>query len=415
MPTHGQPKSASRLLVHLGLLVAVGCGASQPSDSSSRALDRPHLDDDVRFGFTVAASERHIAVAAPHAASAGHPSAGTVFVFDRHTLTLVSTVAAPDPADDAVFGYAIALDADRLLVGAPRMTVDGKTLAGAAYLFDAASGRFLRRLTAVPPQANDELGSSVGLHGDDAVVGAPGSAVLDHAHAGIVHLFDVVSGTVRRSLHLPEPVSSMVLGQSLAVAGDAVLVGAPVATSGGFEQAGSVFVFDVATGGLRATLREPTPGAMNQMGTALAGDGVTAVVGAPNATVGGRKRAGAAYVFDLATGAVQHSLQDAANPADGELFGYAVALFEKVVIVGAPHAPAQDTASAGAVYVFDRATGRLLARLTEPRPSTGADFGLAVTGTRDDIVVGAQNGRGASGRGATYAFPTPVEQRPSVP
>ena len=91
--------------------------------------------------------------------------------------------------------------------------------------------------------------------------------------------------------------------------------------------------------------------------------------------------------------------------AAGELFGYSTALLEKVVVVGAPHADAHGTDLGGAVYVFDRATGGLLARLTEPRPSSGADFGVAVGGVHDEIVVGAQKGRSPNGRGAAYAFP----------
>jgi len=403
----GQPKTALRQLLHLGLLFSIGCRATEPSGPPPRSIVGPRFEGNALFGYAVAASGDHIAVAAPHAGLSGRSDAGAVFMFDRRSLSLVATIEPPDGADNTVFGFAIALDAGRLLVGAPRATVDGKAIAGAAYLFDAASGRLLHRLTDVPPQADGELGSSVGLHGDEALVGAPGSAVLGREHAGMVEVFDGGSGTLRRSLHLPEPEAAMVLGQSLAIAGDLILVGAPQASSGSLVQAGTVIVFDAASQIVRV-LREPTPGAMHQFGKAISGSGTTVVIGAPNATVGGRERAGAAYVVDLATGAVEHRLHDVANPAEGELFGYSVALLEQVVVVGAPHGDARGTALGGAVYVFDRATGRQLARLIEPRPTGGADFGIAVGGLRDEIVVGAQNARGANGRGAAYAFPTEV-------
>src|SRR5207253_214423 len=84
-------------------------------------------------------------------------------------------------------------------------------------------------------------------------------------------------------------------GSAVAIAGSAVLIGAPFDDTGAAD-AGIAYLFDAASGVVLATFENPTPAPGDQFGASLAADGNLVVVGswlddtaAPNA--------GAVYVF----------------------------------------------------------------------------------------------------------------------
>jgi len=65
----------------------------------------------------------------------------------------------------------------------------------------------------------------------------------------------------------------------VAVSGNTVVVGAPWDDTGASD-AGSAYVFDATTGGLLRTLNNPTPAASDYFGNSVAVSGNTVVVGA---------------------------------------------------------------------------------------------------------------------------------------
>src|SRR5439155_9053664 len=92
------------------------------------------------------------------------------------------------------------------------------------------------------------------------------------------------------------------------------------------------------------------------------------------------------------------------SPAAGDLFGAAVALAGPRVVIGAPSA-AGGASEAGAAYVFDRASGNLLATIQNPTPDRGDQFGSAVAIAGENVLVGAQlDDTGALDTGAAYLF-----------
>jgi len=97
--------------------------------------------------------------------------------------------------------------------------------------------------------------------------------------------------------------------------------------------------------------------------------------------------AGAAYLFRRDTATLDRTFQSPA-PAAGDLFGAAVALAGPRVVIGAPSAAGGAT-EAGAAYVFDRASGNLLATIPNPTPDSGDQFGSAVAIAGENVLVGA--------------------------
>src|SRR5207245_6966612 len=100
----------------------------------------------------------------------------------------------------------------KILIGAP-LDGSGGSEAGAAYLFDPASGDF-RRLQKDQPAAGDLFGTSVAALGPYLAVGAPGDDT-GAPDAGAVYLFDQ-AGRLLQAFRNPSPDPGDRFGFSLA-------------------------------------------------------------------------------------------------------------------------------------------------------------------------------------------------------
>src|SRR6059058_4898486 len=307
------------------------------------------------------------------------------------------TLLDPTPADDDFFGSAVTFAGGQLLVGA-RFDDTAADDAGAAYLLDPVTGALVATLEAPSAAASDQLGSAVAALGGDLFIGAPHFNDSGAAHAGTVFVFR--GGTVS-VLSKPTPTFDDLFGFALAAAGNTVIVGAPFDGSGA-PGAGAAYLFDAATGVLAHTLPNPTPQDYDLFGNAVAAAGGIVVVGAPFDDTT-KPNAGSAYVFDAATGALRHTLQ-APHPREGDLFGSAVAASDSTIVVGAPF---DDTvaANAGAVHLFDAATGALLHTLLNPASDVDSRFGSAVAIAGGAVLIGAPfDDTGAADAGIAYLF-----------
>ena len=118
---------------------------------------------------------------------------------------------------------------------------------------------------------------------------------------------------------------------------------------------------------------------------AIAGN--TAVVGAYTDDAGATD-AGTAYLFDATTGNLLRTL-DNPNPAVSDAFGVSVGISGNTVAVGANSADI-GAVNAGAVYLFDAATGAQLQMLNNPT-LTWDNFGISVSVVGSGVVVGASS------------------------
>ncbi len=325
----------------------------------------------------------------------------------------VAVAAAPTPlvglraltrpvgSFDSTFGRAVAVAGGQVLVGDPGHFGGD----GAAYLFDARTGASLRTLDGVsydPPL----LGRHLGFLGDAPLVGGYEAFLLfDGAPAD--------PGRIFREPDSGDDNPPIGFGRALAAL-DAthVLVGYPYGTNA----PGRVLVIDAATGAITATLTAPTPAVGDHFGHAIALTPTTILVGAPFGDFYGDtvqhagSEAAAVHVFDRATLAWRRSLAPPAG-GTGSLFGHAVAAHGPTVVVGAPgeHPEAERE---GAAYFFDLATGAMIRRIANPRAPFFYDtFGFSVAALPDRVVVGApwdntaeELGWDLPGAGSVYAF-----------
>jgi FG-GAP repeat/IPTL-CTERM motif len=147
-------------------------------------------------------------------------------------------------------GQSAAIDGNRIVLGAP-WTDSGQYLSGAAfvYRFDAVSSIWLLEQELVPPTGSDTnglFGVAVGIDQDVIVVGALSSGTGDTVRGGaaFVFRFDLKSSSWIFDQHLDSPLIRQGdnFGQTLGIEGEDIVVGAFGATAGG-EFAGRVHIF----------------------------------------------------------------------------------------------------------------------------------------------------------------------------
>ncbi len=269
------------------------------------------------------------------------------------------------------FGLRVALDGDVAVVGADLHDSEGFNAGGAyVFRFDDRSRRWKReaKLTASDADSLDFFGWWVAVSGDVIVVGATGDDErAPSAGAAYVFRYDAASRDWNEEAKLTASDAAFAdgFGRSVAVSGDAVLVGSQFADNAE-QDSGSGYVFrrNPASGlwEQEAKLTASDGGFRDNLGVSAAIDGNVAILGAHSESRGALVAPGAAYVFRLddRSGEWRQEAKLTASDAESaDFFGISVALESDVALVGAfrndnasPDDPGFDSGSAY-VYRFD--------------------------------------------------------------
>ena len=129
-------------------------------------------------------------------------------------------------------------------------------------------------------------------------------------------------------------------------------------------------------------------------GYSVSVDGNRVVVGAYTEGDAGGTQSGKAYIFDVTTGSLLHTLHNpnAYSTSDGDYFGYSVAISGNYAIIGSGYEDDDGGIESGKVYIFDATTGSLLHTLHNPNAygtSYTDYFGSSVAISGNRVVVGA--------------------------
>jgi hypothetical protein len=245
-----------------------------------------------------------------------------------------------------------------------------------------------------PGTGSPSSGTTVGLFGESLavggtylVVGAPNETSSSLAAAGNVYVFSSSSGTLLRTLTSPAPQKLGSFGWAVAVSGNLAIVGAPGENASGKLAAGHVYAYSLTTGKLVYTLSSPNAQFAGEFGGVLATSGSLLAVGAvnENTTLG---FAGRAYVYNATTGSLIGSLKSPNPDFEGE-FGSTVYATPSYVIVGAQNETVSGSLGAGNVYVFSASSLALVKTLSSPNAQLNGEFGFSLAGTGSELVVGA--------------------------
>ena len=290
-----------------------------------------------------------------------HADSLTVTVNEPPPPTPPNKLLAADGAADDYFGYSVAVSGDRIVVGA-YLDDDSGTSSGSAYLFesDGAGGWSQTKLLAADGAAGRGFGSSVAIAGDRIVVGASGDDD-NGSGSGSAYVFepDGAGGWSQTKLLASDGAGSGDFdigdrfGSSVAIAGDRVVVGAFGDNDNG-RDSGSAYVFEAdGAGGWSETKLLASDGAVSHFfgeSVAIAGDRI--VVGAPFADDNG-SNSGSAYVFEPdGAGGWSETKLLASDGAASDIFGYSVAISGDRVVIGAP-LDDDNGSDSGSAYVFD--------------------------------------------------------------
>eukprot|EP00002_Diphylleia_rotans_P040871 TRINITY_DN9816_c0_g1_i5.p1 TRINITY_DN9816_c0_g1~~TRINITY_DN9816_c0_g1_i5.p1 ORF type:complete len:1324 (+),score=127.65 TRINITY_DN9816_c0_g1_i5:119-4090(+) len=253
----------------------------------------------------------------------------------------IQTLTATNKNSGNLFGISVSMNDQFALVGASSVDFGAMWQAGAAYMFTRSENRWLdgMMLTASNKNADDYFGISV------------------------------------------------------AISNNYALVGAYNADPGSVPDSGAVYIFSYSN--LRwsedAILTASNKRAMDRFGISLSLTDNYALVGAPNADLGGISNVGLAYVFvRVATTWQQQAILSSSLRPRGDNFGYAVSITDKYLLVGAPYASVDSTSSSGVAYLFSRSADKWIQQivLTGSNKRDSDKFGTALALTDNFAAIG---------------------------
>jgi hypothetical protein len=261
----------------------------------------------------------------------------------------------------------------------------------------------------------DQFGGALARDGATLVVAArqlvlPSAEAAEGVQSGAVFVYEDIAGSLQPVQRLlpPLPGEGDLFGESVALSGDLLLVGAGGVDAGGIEDRGSAHVFRRAGATFvhEAELAPPVPAAGQRFGTTVrVVDATTIAVGMPRGAVGAAAEAGQVVVFRrvAATWSAVATLQSP-DAAAGDGFGAAIAAHGDRLLVGVPGGDAPGAPNAGRVEVFDTAGAfPWLGRLEEAQAAADARFGASLRLDADLALVGAP-GNLAATRGFVRAY-----------
>ena len=361
-----------------------------------------------RVGESVAIDGDVAVAGSPYATVGTLAEAGRAYVFERRDgrWTEAATLSALGAEAYDRFGMSVAVSGDTIVVGADRRDGPAGSDAGAAYVFARRNGSWAPAATLAPRglTAHAAAGFDVAIDGGTAVVGAPGAA-----GTGAAYVFVERGGRWTQQAALAPPGSGRSgFGHAVAIAGDAVLIGA-VTASEPLVLAGAAHVFRRrgTAWAHEARLAPARHEALSRFGAAVAIAGDVALVAAPRASVGDRTRAGAAWIFVRSGNGWRETAELTSRPPrSDEEFGRSLALALPWAIVGSHFGDAAGLNTGGA-QLFALDGERLVPRAALLADDRGAidEFAFAVAASATDAIIGAP-GRGEKhdATGGAYLF-----------
>lgn len=219
---------------------------------------------------------------------------GSAYIYtNASSPSLVAKVFPSDPGLADNFGRRVALS-DTIAVISSQFDNDNGPDSGSIYIFDPASGSQQRKVVPTAVSAGDLFGRSVSTEGGLIAVGAPATDVGSVPDVGAAYLIDAATGLQRARILPPAVATTQSFGESVALSGSRLFVGAPAGSSG------VVYVYDVSTLALTDELRQSDAAPGDGFGARISVSGAQVLVGAFGDDDNGNV-SGSAYVFNLET------------------------------------------------------------------------------------------------------------------
>ncbi len=348
-----------------------------------------------QLGFAVAIGENEVIAGAPKH-NAGGLSSGAAYIFEQRedgSWVESGKLSDGETASEDQFGVSVAISGNFAISGA-QQDDDIAPNAGAAYIFERSGLLWLQRtkLTADDAKAGDLFGNAIAMDDETVLVGAPG---VDDAgpESGAAYVFVQVGDEwIQQARFIGDDIGIFDrFGSAVAVHENTAIIGAhgkdEIGTDSG---AAYVFVRNGASWTQQAKLTHQGAVPGDLFGFAVSVYGDNAVVGAHQSDAAGPD-SGAAYFFTRNGGRWTQDILLVPNDISiGDAFGYAVNLTKGAAIIGAPKEDRHlDNVGAAYVFVETRNAWVQQAKLGASDADTGDEFGSAVAIYEDTVIVGA--------------------------
>jgi len=198
------------------------------------------------FGHSVSVNGATAVVGSPCQDNWGPPGSAYVFVRSGMTWTQEAKLSANGGGAGDRFGYSVSVSGQRALVGAPYDDVNSMSDCGSAYVFGRSGTNWIQEYRFIGSDAGpaDEIGNSVSLSQDKALVGAHRSDDSPWFSTGAVYFLERNGGNWAESARLTASDSEAGdwFGFSVSVSGDTAILGVPFADDLG-PQCGAAYFF----------------------------------------------------------------------------------------------------------------------------------------------------------------------------
>jgi len=314
-------------------------------------------------------------------------------------------------------GQSISADAQTLVSGSALAASIYGPETGRAYVFESKGNSWNFSQALEPPdiEVEQRFGSAVAVQADKIVVGSIWNVINQELDAGSAYVFEKANGSWQflQKLTAETPSEASLFGSAVAISGDWIAVGARSARRPDFDQ-GQVTLFQRQTNGrysFRQTLAPPGTVAFDLFGASLVMQPGNLVIGAPGARRVGSVAGGRAYHYTLQNGiwSLKNELIDTLGSA-GAGFGLTVAINESSeILVSAPLQGAGELPAVGVVLRFS-AVGQLIQRQFSPVLEAGALFGISLAMRGGETAIGASglDRNSQPGSGTAYYFANPL-------
>jgi FG-GAP repeat len=397
---------AAALLFALTLFALTASAAAQ----CNPRLDTPGVSALDRLGIASGLSGDWVVVGAFGDSQVGI-KAGAAFAYeytgsgwDGRQKLLASDATAGD-----LFGASVALDGTTAVVGAASQGAVAYR-AGAVYVFERQAGQYVevQKLMASDASAQDEFGFAVALDGDRLLVGARYGDAPGATDSGAVYVFERSAGVWTETAKLVASDAAPIdyFGQSLDLDGDLAVVGAWGDDDAG-TGTGSAYVFREAGGWTEEQkLLAGDAAAIDYFGFDVAVQGNVIAVGATGWD-GASGDEGVVYIFRDQGGWTQDQFLPGVHP--GGEFGTSIGFGNGWLVASAVKGNGLAPACGDGVYLVDNGSAfAFLGRLLASDGATDDRFGVSIAVDGDRVVFGAEGqDDGGTWAGASYLFDLP--------
>lgn len=365
------------------------------------------------FGHAASVSGDYTIIGDPIDAEQGS-SSGAAYLLKRQgdgSWNEIAKLLTHDGVSGDLFGYSVDIEGGRAVIGAFGDD-DAGQLTGSVYIFEEQSGgtwEQVGKLTASDKQEQEVFGSAVSLEGDRVLVGAPGNGVFSTS-PGSAYLFERQTNgewVEIEKLIADDGIDEDSFGHSVSLSGSHAMVCAP--KNEGFDHSGAVYVFAEQADGSWAfnqKLLSSDRDEYDDFAEAVSIDGDFAAIGSNRLNQSPTLSSGRVYIFEKkADGFWEETTSLVSNDiALNDAFGLSVDLKGDRLLVGS-QGNADAGANTGSAYLFEKddtgswqQTQKFLASDAQASDIYGYDVSL----DGETVVIGAR--RTLSVPGAAYVY-----------